>query len=131
MEPEVVQDELLDLEEGQDMAQPGLETEGQPETPELSDDETAAALGFITTLSEQQMPQMTPQTPETAPEQEKTEEPTEDLSSAKDEIIGEVRSLKEEMVSEDMKQEFEEIKGKLDELLKEDDNQDANEETES
>lgn len=100
MPEEQMQEETqIDLEaetpvEGQETAEVG---------PEMSDDEMAATLGFITTLSEQHNNMMNPEAPmegEAAPEapQETPEEPepvdVEKIKSeVKEEVMGEIKEL--------------------------------------
>lgn len=99
----------------------------EPTVPqELSTDELAASLGFITTLSEKMMmPQpMAPAEAKPAPEES-------GLASAKEEIIGEVHALRDDLNMEGIKKEFQGIKKEIEGLLNEDDTNDDTQETET
>lgn len=91
------------------------DSQEQAQHPEMTDDETAAALGFITTLSEQMMTpgeedDLQEENPEEAPapvsETETPEEPVEDLEAKKNEARdAEIEAIRKEL--EVLKQEVE------------------------
>lgn len=105
--------------------------ETQPNNPqdniEMTNDELAAAMGFMTTIGDQQMmaeqeAQDGTETPESAPEQElalETEEtPPIDPEALKNEILGEVEKVIEDKIGE--------LKEMLTDALKDDDQETKN-----
>lgn len=108
---------------------------------QMSSDDHAAALGFITTLSEGLLPQDQPQDGQNGqdgqpqdnqpPQQDTTPadqaDPQQDIKSVEDNIITEIRGLKSELNNADMQQEFQAIKQELKTIL----NNDTPEETKS
>ena len=105
------------------------EEQMQPEmNTEMTPDEHAAALGFISTLSRQHMmqeqPQEAPESPESAPQQEQQPEPQKDLTPRIDDleskIMGEIGMLKEEIqksAPKDKDTELEDLKNQIAEVL--------------
>lgn len=100
--------------------------ETQPQNPQdgigLTSDELAAAMGFMTTLGDQQMQtQMQPeeQTEEGMPEEtpEETAQPIEEMESR---IMQELQTLREEMKAQgDGKSELAELKKQIETILNE------------
>lgn len=90
-------------EQMQDPTQVGTQAQVPNETG-LTDDELAAALGFITTLGEQQHMAMQPQEEpeeemtEEASEEEEPEEPEEDITAKFDEFKGEIEKVIDEKI---------------------------------
>lgn len=106
------------IEESPEMAQPG---------PEMTDDDIAATLGFITTLSQQTMfpNQEVDENGEPVEGEEDTAEEVapevEEDAGGNEEVLAEIQSLKENMgVGEEIKAEIQDIKAQLEELLKDD-----------
>lgn len=90
--------------QGQQGADPGT----------TQDDEMAATLGYITTLSQHVMGAGAPQEAESAPQEEAAPEPKEDLKPEIDALRGEFESLKGE-VQKTIKDEI----GSLTDMIKE------------
>lgn len=98
----------------------------------LTDDETAAALGYITTLSEHSMAQEAPQSPETAPqaqqEQQPPEQPKDEISPKIDalesRIMEEMATLRDEIKAsapKDKDKEIEDLKKQIEDVLNQED----------
>lgn len=105
--------------------------ETQPNNPQddiqMTNDELAAAMGFMTTLGDQQMMAQQEamegeQTQESAQGGEETgesqKEPMAEIESLKTEIMDELKTLREEVKSQgDGKQELAELKKQIEEIL--------------
>lgn len=115
--------------QGQNMAQ---------QSPEMSLDDHAATLGYITTIAKQFLPQdesvgeesgndasSEGESTETSELQEAAQDPQpdpqQDIQSVEDNIITEIRGLRSEMGNEDLKAEFQVIKNEIESILNEDD----------
>lgn len=112
----------------QNIQDPSIDTLDKVPAGELSSDQHAAALGFITTLSQGLLPQDEPQDDETQDDEEPQDttpagqpDPQQDIQSVEDNIITEIRGLKSEMGNEDLKAEFQVIKNEIESILNEDD----------
>lgn len=107
------------IEESQDMAQPS------PEMPtnenDMTDDDIAATLGFITTLSQQMM---APQETEESVEEGEGEVSSETEEVAPEPVEPEPEVDKDQEVLSEIKDEMADIKSQLEQLLKEEDVQD-------
>lgn len=92
----------------------------QPPQNDMTPDEHAAALGFITTLGSQVMGAQNAtdptQTPDSAPTGEETPEPQEDLTPRIEGLEGQFNEFKEE-IKKDIKDEMEGLKGMIKDAL--------------
>ncbi len=95
---------------------------------DLTEDESASALGYITTIAQQHMMQQQAMEEQAAMEQEEASAPqeeapaeaTQEESAEEGSVLKEIKALREEVKGNDVQAEIEDIKAELQKLLKED-----------
>lgn len=90
---------------------------------ELSNDDLAATLGFMTTLGEQnlmaQQPQEGSDAEESAPEEEIPETTPEPAPTEESGVLSEIKAIRAEIEQQDVSKEVAEIRAELEKLLEE------------